>query len=96
VVARVFRSGGLTKDAIYLRGLVGLLTHLSDAGSLDDLFIGKLPLESLPILGRLRELSLVQEPPLRPTWVDEPGAHPRIDAARRGLTVLELVEEEAA
>ena len=32
-VMRVFRSGGLTKDAIYLRGLVDLLAHLNGGGS---------------------------------------------------------------
>ena len=38
---RVFRSGGMTKDAIYLRGLVELLEHLGAGGSLDPLWLGK-------------------------------------------------------
>ena len=33
---RVFRSGGLTKDAVYLRGLVELVDHLAAGGDLDD------------------------------------------------------------
>src|SRR5690606_8829625 len=39
-VMRVFRSGGLTKDAIYLRGLVDLLAHLNGGGSLTTLYAG--------------------------------------------------------
>jgi len=34
-VMRVFRAGGMTKDAIYLRGLVDLLAHLRAEGRLD-------------------------------------------------------------
>jgi uncharacterized protein (TIGR02421 family) len=40
VTARVFRSGGLTKDAIYLRGLTDILTHLGTPGDLDVLWLG--------------------------------------------------------
>lgn len=96
VVARVFRSGGLTKDAIYLRGLAGLLAYLAEGGPLDALFVGKLPLGSVALLPHLERLSLIRKPPLRPTWLDDPGARRRIEAARAGLSVLDLVEEDAA
>ncbi len=32
ITMRVFRSGGLTKDAVYLRGLHELVTHLAAGG----------------------------------------------------------------
>lgn len=96
VVARVFRSGGLTKDAIYLRGLVALLAYLEGGGPLEPLFVGKLPLACVPLVPHLRDLRLVGAPPLRPTWLDRPGAQRRIEAAREGMTVLDLTEEAAA
>lgn len=96
VVARVFRAGGLTKDAVYLRGVVGLLSYLQAGGELDPLFVGKLPLTSVQIIPHLQELGLVSPPPLRPRWADDPAAQPRIAAARRGLPVPELSKKEAA
>lgn len=96
VVSRVFRAGGLTKDAVYLRGVAGLLTYLQDGGDLEPLFVGKLPVSSVQIIPHLRELGLVTPAPLRPRWADDPGAQPRIAAARRGLGVAELTTKEAA
>lgn len=96
VVARVFRSGGLTKDAIYLKGIVNLLAYLADGGELDPLFIGKLPVGNVPLVAHLEELGLVQHPPLRPRWADAPGAEERIGAARKGLSVVDLIKEDAA
>lgn len=96
MVARVFRSGGLTKDAIYLRGIIGLLDYLAGGGELEPLFLGKLPLSSVPLLPHLESLGLIRAVPLRPRWVDEPGAQPKIKAARNGLSVVDLTNEEAA
>jgi uncharacterized protein (TIGR02421 family) len=95
VVARVFRSGGLTKDAIYLRGIAGLLAYLEGGGELDPLFVGKLPVGSVSLLPHLERLGLVQSPPLRPRWADAPEAQPKIMAARRGLRVEDLIKEDA-
>jgi uncharacterized protein (TIGR02421 family) len=95
VVARVFRSGGLTKDAIYLRGITGLLAYLKGGGELDPLFVGKLPVGSVSLLPHLERLGLIQSPPLRPRWADAPEAQPKIMAARRGLRVEDLIKEDA-
>ncbi len=96
VVARVFRSGGLTKDAIYLRGIAGLLSYLSAGGELAPLFTGKLPIESLPLLPHLENRGLISTPPLRPRWAEIPEAQPRLQAARRGLNVIDLIKENVA
>lgn len=96
VVSRVFRSGGLTKDAIYLRGIVGLLAYLAGGGALDPLFVGKLPISSVPLVSHMERLGLVQHPPLRPRWTEMPGAQERIDAARNGMSVVDLIKEDAA
>ena len=50
---RVFRAGGLTKDAVYLRGLLELIDHLSTGGDLDTLLLGKMPLTAVPLVGDL-------------------------------------------
>ena len=82
---RVFRAGGLTKDAIYLRGLLGLLDHLARGGTLDLLWLGKLPLEDLPLVGELADRGLIGPPKLLPRYLDDPATAARLTRAA-GIT----------
>jgi uncharacterized protein (TIGR02421 family) len=93
VVMRVYRSGGLTKDAIYLRGLGDLLRHLGDGGALDGLLVGKLALDCLPLVSRLLEQGLLVAPPLEPRWLSVPGAAERLERLGAGMGLRELWEE---
>ena len=54
VVLRVFRGGGFAKDAIYLRGLLQVLGHLENGGSLTPLWMGKISAEHLAAVDELR------------------------------------------
>jgi uncharacterized protein (TIGR02421 family) len=94
IVMRVHRSGGLTKDAVYLRGLAALLRHVAQGGSLEPLLLGKLPLDQVPVVEELRWREVLRPPVLRPRWTKHPEAERRLTAARRGLSVLDLVAEE--
>jgi uncharacterized protein (TIGR02421 family) len=96
VAMRVFRGGGLTKDAIYLRGLSRLLGHLQRGGSLDELFVGKISLASLPVVRELRWRQVVGAPMLRPLHLDAPSAVARLDRLRRGIGVVDLLNEGVA
>lgn len=88
---RVYRGGGLTKDAVYLRGLTRLLGHLAEGGPLDPLFVGKMPLEHVPLIEELLWREVLDDPPLRPLWLQVSGAQERLDSARRGVGLLDLV-----
>lgn len=96
VVARVFRGGGFPKDAIYLRGIAELLSYLADGGELEPMFTGKLAFRDLPSLPRLQELGLLGTPPLTPRWTESTEARDRIDAARQGMSVVDLTREASA
>lgn len=87
---RARRAGGLTKDAIYLRGLQRLLSHLRTGGAFAPLFIGKMSLEDLPLVEQLMEQGLLVDPPLRPRVLDLPSAENRLAQLRRGMTLLQL------
>ena len=50
VAMRVYRAGGFTKDAIYLRGVLALLEHVAAGGVLDLFFLGKFSMEDLPLV----------------------------------------------
>lgn len=93
ITMRIHRSGGLTKDAIYLRGLTALLQHVAEGGSLEPLLLGKLPVRDVPVMEELRWREVLQQPLLRPRWIDHPQAATKLETLRRGLSVIELVEE---
>ncbi|PKH40194.1 conserved hypothetical protein [Nocardioides alpinus] len=72
-VMRVYRSGGMTKDAIYLRGLVELLEHLGGGGTLDQLWLGKFSLRDLPLIGDLQDRGLLRPPRVLPRYLHDPA-----------------------
>jgi uncharacterized protein (TIGR02421 family) len=94
ITTRVFRGGGLTKDAAYLRGLARLLTYLGAGGELEPLFVGKIAEAHISMVQELRWRHVLSPPPLRPRYLTEPAATPRLQQLSRGLTVLELVERK--
>ena len=96
VAMRVFRGGGLTKDAIYLRGLRDLLAYLANDGALDPLLIGKVSLERLPLVEELLYRQLFVRPVLSPRWLAIDGATERLARARRGLRAVDLIEGNEA
>ena len=89
---RALRSGGLTKDVVYLRGLKTLLEHLATDGDLEILFLGKMSLRHVPLIRELRAREVLKVPPLRPPCLDAPGAQEKLDWLRAGRTVLDLQE----
>jgi uncharacterized protein (TIGR02421 family) len=94
--ARVFRSGGLTKDAIYLRGLRDLVDHLgSTAGSLDVLWMGKMPLDAVPLIADLHARGLLSEPLVVPRYLEDPVARTRLADIHQVSALAELIEEHA-
>lgn len=90
IVMRVFRGGGLTKDAVYLRGLVEILDYLRDGGDIEILFIGKLALEHVPIVQELLHRDILKPAPLTPHYMEHAKAAKRLQRVRQGASVLDL------
>lgn len=88
---RAFRAGGLTKDAIYLRGLLDLLTHLHNNGRLDNLWLGKLSLSDLPLVDELSERGVLMPPRLLPRYLNEPATPLRLAEAATLADLSKLV-----
>lgn len=91
IALRVYRGGGLTKDAVYLRGLCQVLEYLKGGGELELLFLGKIALEHIPIVRELRHRGILREPPLRPRYLDMVGVRERLALLRNGMTALDLI-----
>jgi uncharacterized protein (TIGR02421 family) len=92
---RVYRGGGLTKDAVYLRGLCDLLGYLARGGTLEPLYVGKIAVSHIPIIRELQYRQVLKPAPLRPRFLDLPEAVTRLERARAGLTVIQLLEKAA-
>ena len=91
ITMRVFRSGGLTKDLVYLRGLIDLVGHVRDGRALDALWLGKMPLADVPLVEGLVEQGALNEPLLRPRYLDDPDVAPRWAQLEAAESVVDLL-----
>ncbi|WP_197076430.1 tyrosine/phenylalanine carboxypeptidase domain-containing protein [Luteimonas sp. FCS-9] len=83
VALRARRGGGLTKDAVYLRGVRDLLAYLAAGGEFDALFLGKFALSQLDLLESLVDDGWVVPPALLPRYTAGDDFPARLDACRR-------------
>ncbi len=88
---RVFRGGGLTKDAIYLRGLCDLLAYLALGHDIEPLYVGKIGLQHVPYIQELRRRGIIMPPRILPRFLDDPNVRQRLEACR-AKSVLDLIE----
>lgn len=92
IAMRLYRGGGLTKDAVYLRGLLQILRYLRDGGDLEPLFVGKVASSHLPFISELSMREIIRPPALRPRYLESASARRKIDRLRSGLKPLDLVK----
>jgi uncharacterized protein (TIGR02421 family) len=92
ITMRTYRGGGLTKDAVYLRGLLQILRYLREGGELEPLFVGKVASAHLPLIFELRLRQVIKPPALRPRYLDHPKAQKKLERLRGGMKVLELLQ----
>ncbi len=96
ICVRVFRGGGLTKDAIYLRGVLQLLEHLHDGHEITPLLVGKVAVAQVDLIEELLRREILHPPALQPRWLASPTAAARLERARRGIRPVDLVETQGA
>jgi hypothetical protein len=93
VAVRARRGGGLTKDAVYLRGLRDLLDYLQDGGAFEELFVGKFALSHHVVISQLVEEGWVVAPDLLPRVCAMAGTAPRMAECRK-MPVANLYQQE--
>lgn len=91
ITVRTYRGGGLTKDAVYLRGLVQLMDYIRSGGDLEPLYIGKIALEHVSVIRELKWRSVLQEAPIKPRYLNDTVFKEKISILRRTKTVLDLI-----
>jgi uncharacterized protein (TIGR02421 family) len=94
IVARVFRSGGLAKDAIYLRGFKEVLDHLAAGRDLAPFWFGKIAARHIPVVEELALRGLLRPPRSLPEFLASPDAQARIAAMRKLASLSQLIAQE--
>jgi uncharacterized protein (TIGR02421 family) len=92
IAMRIYRGGGLTKDAVYLRGLLQILRYLREGGELEPLFIGKVASAHLPLIHELSLREIIKPPTLIPRYLESDKSQQRLKRLRTGMKLLELMQ----
>src|SRR5690606_40473541 len=72
ITMRVYRGGGLTKDAVYLKGLLNVIEYVKQGKDIGRLLVGKIRQDYLPIIDELMHRKLLKSSPLRPKFLKKP------------------------
>ncbi|SEK74764.1 flavohemoglobin expression-modulating QEGLA motif protein [Parapedobacter koreensis] len=72
IAMRVYRGGGLTKDAVYLKGLLNVIEYVKQGKDIAHLLVGKIRQDYLPIIEELMHRRLLKPLPLRPKFLEKP------------------------
>lgn len=101
IALRALRGGGLTKDAVYLRGLRDLVDYLATDGDFASLFVGKFALSHRVVLDQLIDEGWVVPPELLPRYLRLPDFDDRLARCRatpidRFFQQAPLTQEQAA
>ena len=62
LTTRVYRGGGFTKDALYLKGLKTILNYVDEGKKLDNLLIGKTSVQYVNTINELVERKMINPP----------------------------------
>jgi len=92
ITMRIYRGGGLAKDAVYLRGLVEVLAYLARGGELEPLLVGKIASDHIGLIRELLHRKVIHPPALMPRYLQLPGVSERLKKLADGMTVIELVK----
>ena len=94
ITMRVYRGGGLTKDAVYLRGFLQIFEYLASGGKLDLLFLGKIAVSHIPLVQELLLRKVLHAPPLFPRYLEDETALKRLEKIREGYGILDIINKE--
>lgn len=94
ITMRIFRGGGLTKDAVYLRGFNKIVTYLQKGGDLEPLFVGKIADDHVSLIKELQHRKVLNPTPLRPRYMERPEISERLSHLRNSKkSFVDLVRE---
>ncbi len=91
ITMRIYRGGGLTKDAVYLAGLINVMDYLRDGGALDILYTGKFGIDHIGLIEELLHRNILKDP-VTPQFLERKSVKKRLQKVRDGLEVIDLLD----
>lgn len=90
ITMRVYRGGGLTKDAVYLKGLLNVIEYIKQGKDISQLLVGKIRQDYLPIIEELMHRQLLSRSPIRPKFLEEPYTS-KINEIKKSGSVFKMI-----
>ncbi len=90
ITMRVYRGGGLTKDAVYLKGLLNMIEYIKQGKDISKLLVGKIRQDYLPVIEELTHRGLLQPPPITPRFINKPFVQ-KIGSIKRGGNIFKMI-----
>lgn len=91
IAMRVHRGGGLTKDAVYLQGLIELIEYIKEGNDLNLLTIGKIRRDYLPIIQDLIQRGFLNSPTITPRYLSK-TYHQKIEFIKQNGSIFKLIQ----
>lgn len=90
IAMRVYRGGGLTKDAVYLKGLLNVIEYIKQDKDITKLLVGKIRQDYLPVIEELMHRGLLNPSPLRPRFLELPYIN-KLEHIKNGGSIFKMM-----
>lgn len=90
ITMRVYRGGGLTKDAVYLKGLLNIIEYIKKGHDIKPLLIGKIRQDYLPVIEELIHRQILKAIPIIPKYLHKPYLE-KIETIREGGNIFKMM-----
>lgn len=91
ICMRAYRGGGLTKDAVYLKGFLNIINYIKKGKSLKHLLIGKIREDYLPVVQELIHRNILLEAPITPRFLSADFA-PKLEKIKSEGNIFKMIQ----
>lgn len=92
ICMRAYRGGGLTKDAVYLKGFLNIINYIKKGRNLKNLLIGKIREDYLPVVRELIHRNILLEAPVTPRFLSGDFKE-KLDAIKANGNIFQMIQK---
>jgi len=91
ICMRVYRGGGLTKDAVYLKGFLNIINYIKKGKDLKHLLVGKIREDYLPVVQELIHRNILLEAPITPRFLSE-AFREKLEGIKNNGNIFKMIQ----